>query len=135
MITETTINLKNKSKEELILMLNESLGVIEKLQKENENLKEYIMLAPNLDEMTTIKYSNIRRDAYIQGRAEEQQKAKQMIYENYISKEKIKNKIEELNKKEKKELKGMKGQDRYFVKQTYQNKRMILQELIKESEE
>ena len=105
------------------------------LKRENEELKEYIMLAPNLDEMTTIKYSNIRRDAYIQGRAEEQQKAKQMIYENYISKEKIKNKIEELNKKEKKELKGMKGQDRYFVKQTYQNKRMILQELIKESEE
>lgn len=36
---------------------------------------------------------------------------------------------------EKEELKGMKGQDRYFVKQTYQNKKMILQELIKESEE
>lgn len=44
-------------------------------------------------------------------------------------------KLEELNKKEKEELKGMKGQDRYFVKQTYQNKKMILQELIKESEE
>ena len=52
-----------------------------------------------------------------------------------ISKEKIKDKIKELNKKEKEELKGMKGQNRYFVKQTYQNKRMILQELIKESEE
>lgn len=55
--------------------------------------------------------------------------------ENSIPIQKIKDKIEELNKKEKKELKGMKGQDRYFVKQTYQNKRMILQELIKESEE
>lgn len=54
---------------------------------------------------------------------------------NCISKEKVKDKIEELNKKEKEELKGMKGQDRYFVKQTYQNKRIILQELIKESEE
>ena len=54
---------------------------------------------------------------------------------NCISKEKVKDKIEELNKKEKEELKGMKGQDRYFVKQTYQNKRMILQELIKEREE
>lgn len=53
---------------------------------------------------------------------------------NCISKEKVKDKIEELNKKEKEELKGMKGQDRYFVKQTYQNKRMILQELL-ESEE
>lgn len=39
MIIETTINLKNKSKEELILLLNESLDVIEKLQKENEELK------------------------------------------------------------------------------------------------
>lgn len=39
MIIETTINLKNKSKEELILLLNESLGVIEKLQKENEEFK------------------------------------------------------------------------------------------------
>ena len=48
---------------------------------------------------------------------------------------KVKDKIEELNKKEKEELKGMKGQDRYFVKQTYQNKRIILQELIKEREE
>ena len=54
---------------------------------------------------------------------------------NCISKEEVKDKIEELNKKEKEELKGMKGQDRYFVKQAYQNKRMILQELIKESEE
>lgn len=40
MIIETTINLKNKSKEELILMLNESLGVIDKQQKENEKLKK-----------------------------------------------------------------------------------------------
>ena len=39
MIIETTINLKNKSKEELILLLNESLGVIKKLQKENEELE------------------------------------------------------------------------------------------------
>ena len=42
MIIETTVNLKNKSKEELILLLNESLGVIEKLQKENEELKNDI---------------------------------------------------------------------------------------------
>ena len=55
---------------------------------------------------------------------------------NYvIPKQKVKDKIEELDKEEKRELKGTKGQDRYFVKQTYQNKRMILQELIKESEE
>ena len=49
--------------------------------------------------------------------------------------QKVKDKIEELNKKEKEELKGLKGQDRYFVKQIYQNKRMVLQELIEEREE
>ena len=38
--------------------------------------------------------------------------------------------IEELNKQEKEELKGLKGQDRYFVKQMYQYKRSVLQELL-----
>ena len=38
MIIETTINLKNKNKEELILLLNESLGVIEKQQRRIEKL-------------------------------------------------------------------------------------------------
>lgn len=116
MITETTINLKNKSKEELILMLNESLGVIEKLQKENEELKNSLSWRINYCQ-------ELEKDLFENG-------------SNYvIPKQKVKDKIEELNKKEKKELKGMKGQDRYFVKQTYQNKRMILQELLKESEE
>lgn len=71
---------------------------LEKLQKENEELKEYITIAPNLDEMTAIKYRNIRQDAYIQGRAEEQQRAEQIIYKNYISKQKIKDKIKELER-------------------------------------
>lgn len=70
------------------------LNLIEKLQKENEGLKEYIATAPNLDEMTATKYRNIRQDAYIQDRTEEQQKAEQIIYENYISKQKVKDKIE-----------------------------------------
>ena len=38
--------------------------------------------------------------------------------------------IEELDKKERQELKGLKGQDRYFVKQMYQYKRSVLQELL-----
>ena len=69
-----------------------------RLIKENEQLKEYIAIAPNLDEMTAIKYRNIRQDAYIQGRAEEQQKARQIINENYIPVQKIKDKIEDLKK-------------------------------------
>lgn len=39
MIIQTSITLRNKSKEELILLLNESLDIIEKLQKENKELK------------------------------------------------------------------------------------------------
>ena len=67
MIIETTINLKNKSKEELILLLNESLGVIEKLQKENEEYSKQL----DLD----------------------------YVDKNYISKQKIKDEIEELKGK------------------------------------
>lgn len=52
------------------------------LKKENQQLRN--------------EYRNIQQDAYIQGRAEEQQKAEQIIYENYISKQIIKNKIERI---------------------------------------
>lgn len=72
-------------------------NLIEKLQKENEELKEYITIAPNLDEMTAVKYRNIQQDAYIKGRADEQQKAEQIIYENHIPVQEVKDKIEELN--------------------------------------
>lgn len=51
-------------------------------------------------------------------------------FSNCIPVQKVKDKIEELNKQEKIELKGLKGQDRYFVKQMYQNKRIVLQELL-----
>ena len=75
--------------------INNILSDYKRVLKENEELKEYIMLAPNLDEMTAIKYSNIQKEAYIRGRAEEQKKAKQIIYENYIPVQKVKDKIEE----------------------------------------
>ena len=68
------------------------------LKKENEGLKEYIALAPNLDEMTATKYKSIQEEAYIRGRAEEQQKAEQIIYENYIPKSVIQDKIDVLEK-------------------------------------
>ena len=87
------------------------LNLIEKLQKENELSKKQV------------EYD--KTHIY----------TPQTIKLNYIPIQKIEDKIEELNKKEKEELKGMKGQDRYFVKQIYQNKRMILQELIEESGE
>ena len=53
-----------------------------------------------------------------------------MIKDNYIPVSLVEEMIEELNKKEKQELKGLKGQDRYFVKQMYRYKRKILQELL-----
>ena len=52
--------------------------------------------------------------------------------QQFIAKQKVIDKIEELNKKEKEELKGLKGQDRYFVKQMYQHKKSVLQELMEE---
>ena len=66
------------------------------LLRSNEELKEYIAITPNLDEMTATKYRNIQQNAYIQGMAEEQQKAEQIIYENYIPIQKVKDKIEEI---------------------------------------
>lgn len=55
------------------------------------------------------------------------------LLEYSIPKSLVKEKMKELNKQEKSELKGMKGQDRYVVKQEYQHKRSILQELLGES--
>lgn len=52
------------------------------------------------------------------------------VAQNYIPVSLVEEKIEELNKKERQELKGLKGQDRYFVKQMYQYKRSVLQELL-----
>lgn len=44
--------------------------------------------------------------------------------------DRIKNKLKELEEKEKQELKGLKGQDRYFVKQLYDTKINLLNELL-----
>lgn len=93
---------KNIVKDSLRYILSDykrALKINEVLLKENEGLKEYIAIAPNLDEMTATKYRNIQQDAYIQGRAEEQQKAEQVIHENYIPKQKVKDEIEELKGK------------------------------------
>lgn len=109
----------------------------EKLQKENKELKEYIAIAPNLDEMTAVKYRNIREDAYIQGRAEEQQRAEQIIYENYIPIQEIKDKIEELNRKIDKSIDNSKGGlDEEFIEKAGEllTQKRILQELLEETE-
>ena len=59
-------------------------------KKRIKELEEYIFIAPDLDEMTAIKYANIQREGYIRGRSDEQQRAEQIIYENYIPVQKVK---------------------------------------------
>ena len=58
-----------------------------------KELEEYIVIAPNLDEMTAIKYLSIQRHGYIKGKVEEQQKAVEIINKNYIPKQKVKDVI------------------------------------------
>ena len=86
-------------------LLRNLLTRYKQLEEENTQLKtitqEYIAIVPNLDEMTATKYRNIQQDAYIQGRAEEQQKVEQIIYENYIPIQKVKDKIEYLDNQQK----------------------------------
>lgn len=62
----------------------------------------------------------------------EQNQCTHNIDNGCIRKSKVQEKIEELKRQEKEELKGMKGQDRYFVKQMYQYKIQVLEELLKE---
>ena len=74
------------------------LAELEQKDKRIQELEEYITIAPDLDEMTAIKYVSIQQDAYIKGRADEQQKAEQIIQENYIPKQAAIDRIEELKK-------------------------------------
>ena len=73
--------------------------------------------------MTATKFRNIQQDAYIQGRAEEQQKAEQIIYENYIPKQTVKDKIEGIDERIKRE------ENKKVVIYLHKQKR-ILQELL-----
>lgn len=84
---------------------------IEKLQKENEELKR-LMAHKN-------GYTKLLEEDLFENCS------------NYVIPiQTIKDKIKELNKKEKQELKGTKGQDRYDIKQQYMYQRNILQELL-----
>ena len=117
----------NKEIVELTRILEHILSDYKRLLKENEELREYIAIAPNLDEMTATKYRNIQQDAYIRGRAEEQKKAGQIIYENYIPIQKVKDKIEELDNQQKQWLEDreLKASNREII-----FARDVLQELL-----
>lgn len=138
MIVDYIQHLENKI-EELEYKLKEKICFeghqqFKELEEENKRLKEYISVAPNLDEMTAVKYRNIQESAYIRGVAEEQKRAKEIIHKDYISKLKIKKKIEEF-----KELSAeISGYDYQCIpKDIKRNDYAVkmLQELLRESEE
>ena len=56
----------------------------------------------DIKDISATEYMHIRQKGYIDGRADEQRKCKEFIEENYISKDKIKAKIEEYNKQRQK---------------------------------
>ena len=87
--------LHNRETEQVRIAIEHILAEREQKDKRIQELEEYISIAPNLDEMTATKYINIQREAYIRGKAEEQQRAEQIIYENYIPKQVV---IDELNR-------------------------------------
>lgn len=78
------------------LAISHILAEREQKDKRIQELEEYIAIAPNLDEMTATKYIVIQEEAYIRGKAEEQQKAEQIIRENYIPKQVVIDKMKEI---------------------------------------
>lgn len=122
----------NQGRPKLDQAIEHVLEDYKRVLKENEELKEYISISPNLDEMTAVKYRNIQQDAYIKGRAEEQQRAEQIIYENCIPTQKVKDKIKELDERIKNPEKIS-----YWASYTISECigiRRILQELLEEAE-
>ena len=122
--------LEERRKEEPNLLYPDSDEIYRRyyeLKKENQQLRN--------------EYINIRQDAYIQGRAEEQQKAKQIIYKNYIPVQKIEKLIEELKQddinmtkkyKEKKNITGeLLGIDKVRVRAYREKTREINEKLHK----
>lgn len=122
-------------------MVNEkNINLVENLIKEFktyndldgiDNLKPYIEAIENM--LNRNKELEEENEKYIVQLTDEQYRKLVDIIRNDVNKEwksLVKEKIEELNKQEKQELKGLKGQDRYFVKQMYQYKRSVLQELL-----
>lgn len=53
---------------------------------------------------------------------------------DYILKSKAEELLKRLDKEEKEKLKGVKGQDRYFIKQMYQAKRSVIEELLQKGD-
>lgn len=77
----------------------------------------------------------INRNRYLETKAaakinNEIDNIKVEIFKNYIPVSLVEEELKELDKKEKQELKGLKGQDRFFVKQMYQYRKDSLQKIL-----
>ena len=108
------------------------LNLIKKQSKEIEELKEktkkceyYEMVADELSK----EIEELKKPKYIMNFETNEITT---LTNDFISKDKIKVKIEELEKEEKVQLKGTKGQDRYSIKQEYMYKRSGLHSLLEE---
>lgn len=105
---------------ENLIQRNKDLEEIEKEHKEeNGRLREELSQYKRIDELV----SSIT--------PEEVDTAIKKASEQFIEVSKVEKELIQLNKDEKAELKGMKGQDRYFVKQQYAVKREILEKVLK----
>ena len=120
-----------------LIQRNKDLEQIEKEHKEeNGRLRE-----ENKNLEKELKEKDMQHELELIGKEESTKANMAEIIEHYytanedcIPISKFKKKIEELNKEEKKSLKGTKGQDRYSIKLEYMHKRNALQELLEESE-
>lgn len=83
---------------------------IKNLLKENKELKSKLIIAKGGSDYWCQKYCEVSN--------------------NSVPVTKVEEKIEKLDKEEKQQLKGSKGQDRYAIKQEFMYKRNILQELL-----
>lgn len=98
---------------------------LEERRKEEPNL-----LYPDADEIYKRYYKLREENKELKKDNKRYEKELHDVIEFSIQVSLVEENIAELNKKEKQELKGLKGQDRYFVKQMYQYKRSVLQELL-----
>lgn len=99
---------------------NKDLEQIEKEHKEeNGRLREELSQYKRIDKLV----SNIT--------PEEVDTAIKRASEQFIEVSKVEKELIQLNKDEKTELKGMKGQNKYFLKQQYAAKREILEKVLK----
>lgn len=112
-------------KEKEIDAIENILADRERLEKESTKLATENFALKNELENKRREYQETYKDVREEIKELE---AKANKYDSLV--EKIKDEIKCLNKQEKEELKGTKGQDRYYIKQKYMYKRNTLQELL-----